>query len=105
MYPASTTKIATALIALETMDPEEYTTVSENAVRQEGSSIYLKTDEKIRMKDLLYGMMRSGNDAAVAVAGSGRRGSVEEFAVMMNERASALRTAEFSFCQSFRTSG
>lgn len=51
MYPASTTKIMTALIALETMDPEEYTTVSENAVRQEGSSIYLKTDEKIRMKD------------------------------------------------------
>ncbi|MFR8251195.1 MAG: D-alanyl-D-alanine carboxypeptidase family protein [Anaerovoracaceae bacterium] len=90
MYPASTTKIMTALIALETMDPEEYTTVSENAVRQEGSSIYLKTDEKIRMKDLLYGMMlRSGNDAAVAVA-EAAGGSVEEFAVMMNERASAL---------------
>ena len=87
---ASTTKIMTALIALETMDPEEYTTVSENAVRQEGSSIYLKTDEKIRMKDLLYGMMlRSGNDAAVAVA-EAAGGSVEEFAVMMNERASAL---------------
>ena len=104
MYPASTTKIATALIALETMDPEEYTTVSENAVRQEGSSIYLKPDEKIRMKDLLYGMMlRSGNDAAVAVAeAAGGSGGIR----CDDERESvSSRTAEFSFCQSFRTSG
>ena len=93
----------TALIALETMDPEEYTTVSENAVRQEGSSIYLKTDEKIRMKDLLYGMMlRSGNDAAVAEAAGGVGGGIR----CDDERESVSSgTAEFSFCQSFRTSG
>ena len=90
MYPASTTKILTAMIALEQLDSEEVVTVSENAVKQEGSSIYLKTGEKIKLKDLLYGMMlRSGNDSAVAVA-EAAGGSVEAFAEIMNERVKAL---------------
>ena len=90
MYPASTTKILTALLAVEETDPEEDVTVSENASKQEGSSIYLTPGEKISMKDLLYGMMlRSGNDAATAVA-EAMAGDTETFAEIMNERAASL---------------
>ena len=89
MYPASTTKILTALLAVEETDPEEDVTVSENASKQEGSSIYLTPGEKISMKDLLYGMMlRSGNDAATAVA-EAMAGDTETFAEIMNERAAS----------------
>ena len=97
MYPASTTKIMTALVVLETVGPEEYTEVSENAAGQEGSSIYLKAGEKIRIKELLYGMMlRSGNDAAVAAA-EAAGGSVEEFSDMMNQRAASLGLSNSHF--------
>lgn len=97
MYPASTTKIMTALIVLETMDPEEKITVSARAVSQEGSSIYLKDGEEILVKDLLYGMMlRSGNDAATAAA-EGAAGSVEKFALLMNERAASLGLQNSNF--------
>ena len=90
MYPASTTKIMTALLVLETTDPDESVEVSQNAASQEGSSIYLKAGEKIGIKELLYGMMlRSGNDAAVAAA-EAAGGSTEQFAAMMNERAASL---------------
>ncbi len=90
MYPASTTKIMTAMLAVEEGDPQESVTVSENAAGQEGSSVYLEAGEKISMKDLLYGMMlRSGNDAATAVA-EAIGGDTETFAAMMNERAASL---------------
>ena len=90
MYPASTTKILTAMLAAEEADPEEIVTVSENAAGQEGSSIYLTAGEKITMKDLLYGMMlRSGNDAATAVA-EAIAGDTETFAELMNERTASL---------------
>jgi len=66
---ASTTKIMTAILALETGNPDDIVTVSSNAASQEGSSIYLAQGDKIRLKDLLYGLMlNSGNDAAVAIA-------------------------------------
>lgn len=90
MYPASTTKILTALIAVEELDPEEKVKISENAATQEGSSIYLTPGEEIRVIDLLYGMMlRSGNDAAAAVA-EAAAGDTQTFAQLMNERAEAL---------------
>ncbi len=66
---ASTTKIMTALVALQKSSPDDIVTVSANAESQEGSSIYLARGDKIRMEDLLYGLMlNSGNDAAVAIA-------------------------------------
>jgi len=69
MPMASTTKIMTAILALETGNPDDIVTVSSNAASQEGSSIYLAQGDKIRLKDLLYGLMlNSGNDAAVAIA-------------------------------------
>ena len=69
MPMASTTKIMTAILALENSSPNDVVTVSRNAAGVEGSSIYLEKDDKIRMEDLLYGLMlNSGNDAAVAVS-------------------------------------
>lgn len=94
---ASTTKIMTAVIALERCAPDEIVTVSANASRQEGSSLYLKAGEKIRMEDLLYGLMlNSGNDAAVAVA-EHISGSVSVFADEMNRKAAEIGAYDTSF--------
>lgn len=94
-YPASTTKIMTALIVLETLDKydspiEQIVTVPANAEGVEGSSIYLKKNERISIEDLLYGLMLvSGNDAAVALAEI-IGGSQERFVEMMNDKAAEL---------------
>ena len=94
-YPASTTKIMTAMLTLETLDeldspPEQKVVIPSEAVGIEGSSIYLAPGEEVRIIDLLYGMMlRSGNDAATALAiiiG----GDTEHFAEMMNARAAEI---------------
>lgn len=87
---ASTTKIMTALIVAEDCDLTEVISVPDEAVGVEGSSIYLKREEKISVKDLLYGLMlRSGNDAATALA-IHHSGSVENFVEKMNSRAEEL---------------
>ena len=86
-YPASTTKILTALVVLENVPSDMKFRVPDCAVGVEGSSIYLKRGEVVKVGDLLYGLMlRSGNDAAVALAVA-TAGTVERFAAMMNERA------------------
>lgn len=87
---ASTTKIMTAIIIIENMDLNKEIVVPKAAVGVEGSSIYLKTDEKISIRDLLYGLMlRSGNDAAAALAIS-HSGSVSDFVNEMNNKAKEL---------------
>jgi len=87
---ASTTKIMTALLALERCRPEEIVTASKNASGVPGTSIYLGEGEQLSMHDMLLGLMlRSGNDAAVAIA-EHVSGSVEAFAALMNARAAAL---------------
>ena len=90
-YPmASTTKIMTCLIAVETCSPEETVTAGPNAEGVPGTSIYLTEGEQLTMRDMLYGLMlRSGNDAAVAIA-EHIAGSVDAFSQMMNERAREL---------------
>ncbi len=90
-YPmASTTKIMTALLALERCSLEETVTASANASGVPGTSIYLGEGEQLTMREMLLGLMlRSGNDAAVAIA-EHVAGSVEAFAALMNERAAAL---------------
>lgn len=95
---ASLTKIMTAIVALEaTSDLEEVVTVSPNAEGVEGSSIYLRAGDKIPLRDLLYGLMlRSGNDAAMAVA-EHVGGSVEGFSFLMNEKAAWLGLADTHF--------
>ena len=95
---ASTTKIMTALIIAEDCDLSEVITVPDSAVGVEGSSIYLKQDEQISVKDLLYGLMlRSGNDASVALA-IHHSGDVDSFVKKMNERARELGANDTHFC-------
>ena len=94
---ASTTKIMTALVALEKSSPEDVVAISTNADLQEGSSAYLTAGSSVYMKDLLYGLMlNSGNDAAVAVA-EHISGGVEPFAALMTERAHEIGAADTSF--------
>lgn len=94
---ASITKIMTAIIAIESGKLDEKVTVSRNAVNTEGSSIYLEQGEKIKLEDLVYGLMlRSGNDSAVAIA-EHVAGSVEGFAFLMNEKAKWLGMTNTNF--------
>ena len=99
LYPASTTKILTAYIALKYGNLEDYVTVSENAADQASDSSVcgLKAGDVVQLKDLLYGMMlKSGNDAAIAIA-EHIGGSVEGFADMMNQEALAMGASRSHF--------
>lgn len=87
---ASTTKIMTALLICEQCDLQDAVTVPQEAVGVEGSSLALTAGEQITVEDLLYGMMlRSGNDAAAALA-IWAAGSIPAFAERMNRRAAEL---------------
>lgn len=102
LYPASTTKIMTAMVALEILDEidadlDSMVTVPAAAVNAEGSSVYLKAGEKISMRELMYGMMlQSGNDAALTVAIC-CGGTEEEFIKRMNMKASELGCSSTMF--------
>ena len=87
---ASITKIMTAILAIESGKMNELVTVSEQATRAEGSSVYLKPGEKIKLKHLVYGLMlRSGNDTAVAIA-EHVGGSLDGFVYLMNQKANEI---------------
>lgn len=87
---ASITKIMTAILAIESGKMEDMVKVSDRAVRAEGSSIYLQAGEKIKLEDLVYGLMlRSGNDSAVAIA-EHVGGSLEGFEFLMNKKAEEI---------------
>lgn len=95
---ASTTKLMTALVALESgHDLGEMVTVAPEWAGVEGSSIYLRPGEEVSLETLLYGLLlRSGNDAALAVAGC-CGGTVEEFVSQMNRKARQLGMADSGF--------
>ena len=94
---ASTTKIMTAIVVLENTDLTETVTINAKAAGIGGSRLGLKKNDKITVNDLLYGLMlRSGNDAAVALA-IHVGGSVEGFASMMNEKAKEMRLTNSHF--------
>lgn len=100
LYPASTTKILTAYIVLKYCDNlDEMVTISENAANQASDSSVcgVKAGDVISLKDLLYGLMlRSGNDAAIAIA-EHVSGSVEAFAELMNQEAQNLGATQSHF--------
>jgi serine-type D-Ala-D-Ala carboxypeptidase (penicillin-binding protein 5/6) len=97
MRIASITKIMTAILAIESGKMDEMVTVSEKAVQAEGSAVYLQKGEKIKLEDLVYGLMlRSGNDAAVAIA-EHVGGSLEGFVVMMNQKAQEIGMSNTEF--------
>lgn len=87
---ASTTKILTALVAITHGDLDREVTISKNAASIRGSKVGYVAGEKIRLRELLYGLMyKSGNDAAIAIA-EDIGGSVEGFAKIMNDYAISL---------------
>ena len=84
---ASLTKMWTALVAIEEGNLNDTVTISKKAVYSEGSSIYLQEGDQYKLEELLYGLMlRSGNDAATAIA-EHVGGSVEGFVKLMNDKA------------------
>lgn len=90
MAMASTTKIMTALVALENSDITKETTVSKNATLASPVKMHLSVGEKMTIEQLLYAMMlQSYNDSAVAVA-EAVGGGVEKFCAMMNEKAKEI---------------
>lgn len=96
---ASTTKIVTALTVLENCkDIDKIITIPLKATLVEGSSIYLRENEQLSIRQLLYGLMlQSGNDAATALALEVGNGSIETFANLMNETAKKCGAENSSF--------
>ncbi len=87
---ASITKIMTCLITIMYSDLNKTVIVDEDVLKAYGSSVYLEVGEEIKLEDLLYGLMlRSGNDAAVAIANT-VAGSMENFVYLMNEYAKTI---------------
>ncbi len=94
---ASTTKIMTAIVVIENADLNKTVEISKKSASTGGSRLGLKTGDKITINHLLYGLMlRSGNDAAVALAES-ISGSVSDFAILMNNKAKELGLKNTNF--------
>ena len=99
LYPASTTKIMTAYLALKYGNLEDIVTVSEKAVAvpSDSSKANLRLGDKLTLGDMLYGLMLpSGNDSAVAIA-EHISGSVESFVELMNTEAKLLGATNTNF--------
>lgn len=99
MYPASTTKILTAYLAITQANLDDIVTISEHAADQASDSSVcgMRTGDQIKLSDLLYGLMlKSGNDAAVAIA-EHISGSEEAFAELMNETARSFGATNSHF--------
>lgn len=93
MPMASTTKIMTGIIAIENLDINSVVKIKREYTLAEGSSMYLKEGEEIKMLDLLYGLMlSSGNDAALALADQR-----EDFIKLMNEKVQTLGLKNTNF--------
>lgn len=101
-YPASITKIMTALLALENCSLDEVVTFSYDAVyNTEGSSIARDVGEEMTMEECLYGMMlASANECAYAIGEHVAGGSIDDFVDMMNEKASELGCTNTHFANS-----
>ncbi len=97
IFPASTTKVMTALIAIERLDLEKSITVPKDFPLVDGSSMYLLPDETFTVKELLQGLLvHSANDASVLL-GINIAGSESKFVELMNERAKQLGAVNTHF--------
>ena len=93
MYIASITKILTTIVAIENANLDEWVEISDNVTRQVGSALYLTLGDQVKLIDLLYGLMlRSGNDAAMAIA-EFVGGDEASFVKMMNDKASTSESS------------
>lgn len=94
---ASTTKIMTAIVAIENGKLEKKVTVGEEVLKMYGTNIYVEVGEKMSLKDLLYGLLlRSGNDASLVIA-KAVSGDEDKFVELMNKKAKELGMKNTSF--------
>ena len=94
---ASTTKIITALVAIKYGDLDRKVVISERASSIRGSEVGYKAGEEVKLRELIYGLMlRSGNDAAIAIA-EDIGGSIEKFSKLMNEYAAEIGMVDSHF--------
>ena len=94
---ASISKIMTAVVAIESGKLDDKVIIGDEIKAAYGSGIYIQVGEEMTLRDLLYGLMlRSGNDAALAIANY-VGGSVDDFVVMMNEKAKELKMTNTTF--------
>ena len=94
---ASISKIMTAVIVLENIDIKKQVTIGDEIDKAHGSGIYIKKGEKLTIEDLLYGLLlRSGNDAALALAYH-TAGSIDKFVDLMNKKAQELNMNNSKF--------
>ncbi len=86
---ASTTKIMTAVLAIESNQLDDLVIIDDNILKTYGSNIYIEIGEEITLRDLVYGLMlRSGNDAAIAIASY--LGGIDYFVAKMNDKAKII---------------
>lgn len=94
---ASISKIMTAILTIENIDVNKEITVGDEINTSYGSGIYIKKGEKLKIIDLLYGLMlRSGNDASLSLA-KNTLGSVEKFVIQMNNLAKKIGMKNTTF--------
>lgn len=94
---ASTTKIMTAIVAIEYGNLDDIVVIDDETPYIEGSSIYLKTNDKISLEDLVYALvLRSGNDAADSIA-KHIGGTMDNFITLMNEKAKVIGASNTNF--------
>ena len=95
---ASTTKIMTAIIAIENNDDlNKKITIGDEILTMYGTNIYIEPNEQITIKDLLYGLLlRSGNDAAIALATYTSK-TEKKFVTLMNKKAKELGMKNTNF--------
>ncbi len=95
---ASTTKIMTAIVAIENGNMNDYVKVSKKACQVGGSSIWLEENEILPLEELIYGLMlKSGNDASYAIGEHIGNGDINKFIDMMNRKAIELGALDTSF--------
>lgn len=100
ILPASTTKVMTALIVMDTLPMDSYVTVGRNATHVQPSKMYLKAGERYKVKDMLLAvLLNSANDASVVLA-EAVAGSEAKFVQMMNRRAKDVGASNTRFANS-----
>lgn len=94
---ASISKIMTAIVAIENSDVNKKVTVGDEVLKAYGSGVYVQIGEKIKLEDLLYGLMlRSGNDAALVISVA-VSGNTDKFVKLMNEKAKEIGMKNTTF--------
>ena len=94
---ASISKIMTAIVAIENDNIKDVVTIGDEISTAYGSGIYIKQGEQLTLEDLLYGLMlRSGNDAALAIAKYVGK-DIDNFVLMMNNKAKEIGMINTTF--------